>query len=261
MVKVCKYTEEAVLAHKVGEYIIRRQDEALELDPKRQFTVAISGGSLINVLKKCLVEDNSLSNKVKWAQWQIYFCDERLVPLDDADSNYGAFKKAVLDPLTHNGDHLNLGPTIYTINEALVHQGTHQNEKIAQEYESLLPSKGFDLLLLGCGPDGHTCSLFPGDSHKYLLQEKSKKVLWCHDSPKPPSDRITFTLPVIAESRNIAFIAEGSSKQDIMHQIFDLKDENLPTALINNSYSEKVYWFVNEEAFKKVKDKSTICTC
>ncbi|QLG73013.1 hypothetical protein HG535_0E00970 [Zygotorulaspora mrakii] len=252
MVRVCNYNDKELLAEKVGEYIIECQDKALK-DQDSQFNIAISGGSLVNVLHKCLVANKKLASRVKWSQWQLYFCDERLVPLDDEDSNYGAFKKAVLDPLMHNGDHLNLGPTVFAINESLVHQKDSQNEKIAQEYESLLPADGFDLLLLGCGPDGHTCSLFPGEKHKYLLQEAHKKVAWCHDSPKPPSDRITFTLPVIADSRNIAFVAEGSSKQDIMHQIFDLQDESLPTALINRNYGSRVTWFTDEDAFSKVQ--------
>ncbi|QLQ77850.1 hypothetical protein HG537_0A00970 [Torulaspora globosa] len=257
MVKVYKYSEKQELARKVGEFIVECQDRAIGEDGNGTFAVAISGGSLVNVLRASLVDDDELSAKVKWSKWQVYFCDERLVPLDDPQSNYGAFKTAVLDPLSHHGDHLNLGPTVYTINEALVHQGSHQNEKIAEEYASLLPPTGFDLLLLGCGPDGHTCSLFPGETHKYLLSE-TRTVAWCHDSPKPPSDRITFTLPVIAQARNIAFVAEGSSKQQIMHEIFDQKNVSLPTALINASHPEKVHWFVDNEAFSKVHDQSTV---
>lgn len=258
MVKVYKYTEKQSLAHQVGKYILECQDKVLQNDSKAQFTVAISGGSLVNVLKACLVDDKELASKVQWAKWHVYFCDERLVPLDDADSNYGAFKKAVLDPLSHHGDHLNLGPTVYAINETLVNEGSHHNEKIASEYESLLPSKGFDLLLLGCGPDGHTCSLFPGEKHRYLIEESQKKVAWCHDSPKPPSDRITFTFPVISQARNIAFVAEGASKQTIMQSIFDNKDQQLPTALINARYSDRVCWFVDEAAFATVKDTTVV---
>ncbi|QLL30283.1 hypothetical protein HG536_0A01000 [Torulaspora globosa] len=258
MVEVYKYSEKQVLARKVGEFIVECQERALAADGNSTFTVAISGGSLVNVLRASLVDDDELSAKVKWSKWQIYFCDERLVPLDDPQSNYGAFKTAVLDPLSHHGDHLNLGPTVYAINEALVQQGSHQNEKIAEEYASLLPAAGFDLLLLGCGPDGHTCSLFPGDAHRYLLEETSKTVAWCRDSPKPPSDRITFTLPVIARSRNIAFVAEGSSKQQIMHKIFDDRNVSLPTALINASYGEKVRWYVDDDAFARVADSSVL---
>ncbi|AQZ09902.1 SOL4 (YGR248W) and SOL3 (YHR163W) [Zygosaccharomyces parabailii] len=250
MVKVYSY-KRPEFVRRVGQHILQAQDVALERDPQGSFTVGISGGSLIKTLYEALVADKELAPRVKWPQWHIYFVDERIVPLDDPDSNYGAFKKGVLDPLSHNGDHLNLGPTVYAINESLVHGGPEEKEKLVQEYSDLLPGKPFDLLLLGCGPDGHTCSLFPDAPHEYLLGLK-EPVAYVHDSPKPPSDRITFTLPVIQRARDVAFVAEGSAKQDVMHEIFDKKDLSLPTARINSIAGDYVSWFVDPAAFEKV---------
>lgn len=71
----------------------------------------------------------------------------------------------------------------------------------------------FDVLLLGLGPDGHTCSLFP--NHK-LLDETSLWVCPINDSPKPPLSRITFTFPVINNARVCIFAVLGSSKAKII---------------------------------------------
>lgn len=74
----------------------------------------------------------------------------------------------------------------------------------------------FDVLLLGLGSDGHTCSLFP--RHK-ALDEMSLWVCAVNDSPKPPSARITFTFSVINNARICAFIVTGSSKANIVKVI------------------------------------------
>lgn len=84
--------------------------------------------------------------------------------------------------------------------------------KVAQQFPQTKIPK-FDMLLLGMGPDGHTCSLFPG--HK-LLEERSKWVAAITDSPKPPPSRVTLTFPVINNALYCVFALCGKEKADMV---------------------------------------------
>ncbi|KAH3673035.1 hypothetical protein WICPIJ_009921 [Wickerhamomyces pijperi] len=243
MVKINHYPESAQVAASVAEYIIKIQDATLA--SKDHFDIAISGGSLGKVLQAGLINDTSVRDKVQWGKWRVYFSDERLVPLDHEDSNYGLFNELVLKKLAHEGI---AGPTCYTINESLLHEtNTSTDSEIAKEYESFLP-KHLDLILLGAGPDGHTASLFPGHA---LLKEESVLIATISDSPKPPSRRITFTFPVLRASKNIAFVAEGAGKAPVLREVFGEAKSNLPAELVNE-LDVPVVWFVNDPAVEGV---------
>lgn len=99
----------------------------------------------------------------------------------------------------------------------------------------------FDLILLGTGPDGHTCSLFP--SHT-LLDEDSAWVAWLDDSPKPPSTRITLTYPVLNHAHKVAFVAVGEGKKEILHKVLDQPDLGLPASRVKPLPPGQVYWYV-----------------
>ncbi|CCF56736.1 hypothetical protein KAFR_0B04400 [Kazachstania africana CBS 2517] len=146
MVEVFEFsTENGELSHELGKYIIRKQNEALSKE--MTFNVGIGqdkdNDTIIKNLRKCLIEDEDISRQVRWKEWEIFFCNEYLVPLNSAESNYGLFKREILDHLVHVDGHLNLGPTVFTINESLVLGGNRDGnfkhrEKIVREYEMLL---------------------------------------------------------------------------------------------------------------------------
>lgn len=253
------------LAQQLRRYVLNCQNASLQRH--NVFRVAVSGGSLSNTLAKALLSpgNGTLEDTAQFSKWDIFFADERAVPLDHADSNYKLLKEEVLSKIPPQ-----MGtPKVHPIDERLLDVGdaaalAHANDasdieptqQLADQYQEELKRwfaakdavklPVFDLMLLGCGPDGHTCSLFPGHE---LLREKSAWVAAETESPKPPPRRITLTLPVVSHAVNIAFVATGAGKKDIMRQIFDTEEgKHLPSALVNQLGGGKVRWFADHAA-------------
>lgn len=102
-----------------------------------------------------------------------------------------------------------------------------------------------DAVLLGMGPDGHTCSLFPGH---VMLQETSLWVSSLEDSPKPPLCRISLTLPVVNAAKLVCFVATGQGKAELLPRV-RAGDTSLPCALVQPAKAE---WFVDSAAASKL---------
>ncbi|KAK4114124.1 6-phosphogluconolactonase [Canariomyces notabilis] len=215
------------------------------------FKVAVSGGSLPKTLAQALLAPPTSENDtVKWDKWEIFFADERAVPLDHPDSNYGLLKAELLDKLPAGTPQ----PVVHPIDVEYL----DDPQELADQYEQVLVRSFasrdsvklpiFDLLLLGCGPDGHTCSLFPGHE---LLRETSAWVAPIEDSPKPPPVRITLTLPVVTHAVKVAFVATGAGKKEILKDIFE-EGKGLPCALVNQGTGERCSWFVDNAAVEGV---------
>ncbi|KAK9453551.1 hypothetical protein V1511DRAFT_462517 [Dipodascopsis uninucleata] len=239
------FKDATALAPAFAEYILEAQAAALQRHDA--FKIGVSGGSLVPTLRKALVGVDG----VEWGKWQIFFADERLVPSDDEDSNYGLLKRELLDLLPEGTQQ----PQVFHIDFDLINDSL----ETADAYEKVLIKSfaakdsvrlpSFDLLLLGCGPDGHTCSLFPGHE---LLREDVAWVAPIEDSPKPPPRRITLTLPVVTHSLRIAFMATGASKAEVLKVIFENPDAGLPCSLVNDGAKGKVVWFVDAPAVEGV---------
>lgn len=236
------------LAPALRSYVIQSQNAGLARHDS--FKVAVSGGSLPKTLAAALLSPpTGPSDVVDFSKWEIFFADERAVPLDHADSNYALLKSELLDKLPADQQ-----PTVRPIDVAHL----DDVQELADAYEQTLVGSFasrdsvrlpiFDLLLLGCGPDGHTCSLFPGHE---LLRETTAWVAPISDSPKPPPKRITLTLPVVTHAVRVAFVATGGGKKEIMKQIFDA-EEGLPCTLVNDGAGDRCSWFVDDAAVEGV---------
>lgn len=240
-------TVDEVASH-LRTYILQCQKAAFTRHDK--FKIAVSGGSLPATLSKGLLapDNGTEDDKPDFGKWEIFFADERAVPLDHEDSNYALLKKDLLDQIPSSSG----TPTVHPIDVKYL----DDTEELADQYQETLKesfaSKDsvklpvFDLLLLGCGPDGHTCSLFPGHE---LLRESASWVAAIEDSPKPPPRRITLSLPVVTHGVKIAFVATGAGKKDILKKILETEDgRKLPCGLVNHGGGDKVSWFTDHAA-------------
>mmetsp|Transcript_7281 Transcript_7281/g.10655 ORF Transcript_7281/g.10655 Transcript_7281/m.10655 type:complete len:280 (-) Transcript_7281:278-1117(-) len=202
----------------LNQEILKISREAIEA--RGAFTIALSGGSLPSFLQSL----PSNAPNEEFGKWHVLLADERCVPLTDPDSNLGTLQEKLLTNINiptsqvHGINQSKLKDIDETTSDEIV-------SWVAQDYEDIVKtvlnehSGGrLDLAVLGFGPDGHTCSLFP--DHK-LLKEDTKWVAGIIDSPKPPPERVTVTFPVLNEiTRHVIFCGAGGSKAPILKEIF-----------------------------------------
>lgn len=134
-----------------------------------------------------------------WRKWHIYYGDERCLPVDDQARNSLVAEQKWLDlvPIPK--------AQIYRIPAEL---GAAVG---AEQYAKDIAQAGtFDLVLLGMGEDGHTASLFP--NHIHSLDELTHAV---HNSPKPPSDRVSLSAKALSNTAELIFIVSGDKQEAI----------------------------------------------
>ena len=181
-------------------------------DGPYSFSCGLTGGATALIVLGALRDA-----AVDWTRITLYWGDERAVPPDHADSNFGLAERLLLSPLGARAP-----------NAVRMPADTPGLPAAARNYAALLPP-ALDLLILGAGEDGHVCSLFPG--HRALTTE-DERVTVIEDSPKPPPRRMTLTLPYILASQRIWIVAIGPSKRPILQKAVSGQDLSTPLELV-----------------------------
>lgn len=172
-----------------------------------RISLALSGGSTPQRYYRLLAEEPYRS-RIPWDRLHVFLVDERHVPLDHPDSNFGMIRQALLDRVPVPATNLHPMPT------------DGGPEECAARYRDELAAyfggdpERFDLAVLGMGPDGHTASLFPGHA-----VEAAASVAAIYDSPKPPPTRLTLTLPVLNRAAQVLFLVTGADKRAAVAQV------------------------------------------
>jgi 6-phosphogluconolactonase len=196
----------------------RFEDEArAALADRGRFALALPGGSVATTFFPRLARTT-----VDWSRTDFFWGDERAVPPDDAQSNYSLARRLWLEPAAVPSERIHR-----------MKADAPDLDRAAGEYaDELTRATGtpprLDLVLLGVGPDGHVCSLFPGHP---LLKEDRLFVAAVMDSPKPPPRRLTLTLPTLAAAEWVVVAALGEAKAAVIREALEEPDSPLPVAL------------------------------
>jgi len=174
-----------------------------------------------------------------WTAVHLLFGDERLVPYDDPQSNYGMVRQELLSRIAIPEANIHSVPTAMAPPDAA--------RAYAADLRTLLARAGgrCDLVLLGLGEDGHTASLFPGADALSISKEEASAVY----APALKSWRVTVTLPVINTARRVLFLVAGMRKALVVRQVLRAREPvpSLPATLIRPTEGELI-WFLDSDA-------------
>lgn len=210
----------------------------------RRIHVALSGGSTPARLFKCLAEE--FRHEIPWERLQIFFGDERCVPADHPDSNYGLAHRELLARVP--------------IPPSQVHRMPADAEDLAQAaaaYEALITQlvpagltgePAFDLVWLGLGEDGHTASLFPG-TRALTLRDR---LVVANEVPQLTTRRMTFTYPLLNAALLVQFLVLGDNKAPVIKAVLEQRHHDgaqarAPAAGVRPTFGA-VEWLLDREA-------------
>jgi 6-phosphogluconolactonase len=183
--------DEKVLAAVVAERLVRAAHEG--------GSVVLTGGKTPEQ-----AYEEAAKREPDWSRVDLWWGDERCVPPDDENSNYGMAKRALLDRLDGTPR------SVHRI------KGELGKDEAAADYERELGDTQLDLLLLGVGPDGHVASLFPNAP---TLHQR-RRVLPAEAGLEPFVDRVTLSVPALRSAREVLFLLAGEAKADAAARAF-----------------------------------------
>jgi 6-phosphogluconolactonase len=210
-----------------------------------KFNVALSGGSTPRELYRVLATPEFRA-QVDWPRVHLFWGDERAVPPESPESNYGMARRELLVRVPIPGSNVHR----MEAEDTNIGRAAHDYEAVLRKFLPL-DDRGFprfDLILLGLGAEGHTASLFPGSK---LLRETSR---WVSTPmvPKLGSRRMTLTLPVLEAARRAVFLVAGAEKASILLQVLcEHPDPPLPAQMVKPREGERLF-LVDEAAAAKL---------
>lgn len=227
-------------SHEVAAAAAENAVEILQLAVEHRGAASwvLAGGTSPMLAYKHIIRH--FADALDWSLVTVVMGDERMVPLDHKDSNWGTILP-LFDANEHTAKIRRIEPLMFD-----------DAEHTAIAYESAIRAAGidrFDLVWVGVGEDGHTLSLFPGNPA--LIEPTEALVVPVHDAPKPPADRISLSLRACESIVELVIFAVGASKRDALRQA-RLKG-GLPVSIVAEhaeAHGAEVRWLYDDAAWQ-----------
>ena len=254
---VVRYADEEAVAQAAASRIVMTVGDLLATPGKTRVDIALTGGGDgIHVLE--VMGDNPLFSSVDWSRVHFWWGDERFVAADDDDRNAKQAREGLLDSMIADG----------LITEANIHEMPADTRSAAERkaasdagdqtaadasasaYEHELKAAlgnnpRLDIALFGVGPDAHFASLFPG--HEEVKINDGRLACGVINSPKPPSLRVSLTVPMIQRSHNVWVIASSERKREAITKALAVTND--PMAPVSNAAgTDSTVWMVDKAA-------------
>jgi 6-phosphogluconolactonase len=211
----------------------------IENHPAIAFNLAISGGKTPEIFFHFLAE--KMSSTIQSGKLHFWWVDERMVPQESTESNFGRFSQIFLSEFGFHESNIHrikgeMQPEVEMLSYTAQMQ---QNLMLRDDFPI------FDLILLGLGNDGHTASIFP--DRMDLLRTKNICEITAH--PLTGQKRITLTGKTINNAKEIIFIVSGIEKAEQIVHIFTNSEvaQKLPAAHIQ-PVSGNLWWYIDQAA-------------
>ena len=187
--------------------------------------------------------------EIEWSKVHLFWGDERYVPEDDNERNEKQARAALLDHIEIPSSQVHPMPASDgEFGTDLAAAALAYEQLLAANAEAGDPAPNFDVHLLGVGPEGHINSVFPNTP---AVRETTRMVVEVEDSPKPPPQRITFTMPAVQRSREVLLLVSGAEKADAVAAAIGGTDPvAVPAA--GAIGRENTIWLLDEQAAAKL---------
>lgn len=246
MAQLIVANDEIELARRAAERLTALIEHAVGANGRA--VVSLTGGTTPRRLYATLADPQQpWSARIPWSQVHLFWGDERHVPPDHPESNYGMAKAALLDHVPMPADQVHR-----------IHAEMADAHDAAADYERALNVASgssrtflFDIMLLGVGEDAHIASIFP--SSELLVpnghQPSTGRRVAAVRTPRGDAWRITLTPYVVLDAAAIVVLVAGAHKAEAVKAALrqPLDQTKFPAQLLRAA-DGRVEWFLDREA-------------